>query len=749
MSRVLALGVALLVATAAQAAPREPGAAGSGPQASQQQQQQQAPPPAQQPPPQPPQKPDEQPPVYEEAVVVSASRVEQQIVNAPAAVSVITADVIATTPATNYAELLRSVPGVNISQTSARDYNITIRGASSTLSTSQLALVDGRSLYLDFFGFVAWDLLPMNSNEIRQIEVIRGPASAVWGANALNGVVNFISKTPRELAGDTVTIGVGGFDKSPGNTDSKTGGLYSINGTHARAVNDRWAYKISGGFFASDAFARPTGIIPGTQTPYPPFNNTDTNQPKVDGRADYDAPNGDYKVTVAGGYAGTGGIIHTGIGPFDMDNVGLSYGTVRYSRKALRLNFFTNILDGDATALLSVGLDGRQIPFIFNTKTFDFEAGNVNTIGTRQVISYGGNVRHNTFDLSIAPRGDNRTELGAYVQDELFLHDKVRLNLGARIDKFDVIEDPVFSPRVALMFKPHPDHSIRVSYNKAFRSPSLINNFLDVTIANQVNFAQISSILAPFGTFTFPVNALGNENLKEESTEVYELGYTGVIKKRATVTAAVYFSKNTDEIFFTQTNRYRALNPPPGWLAALPGVPPATALAILELLPPVCSSLTAPCTTGGLPSEFSYRNLGTNRNKGFELGIDGAVNQAVNVFANYSYQATPDPDFDLSEVNIPPKNRYNVGLNYSEGRYLGNIAVSFVDDAFFQDVLDARFHGPTKSYTQVNGAIGIRWADNKVTTTLKVINLTNEDIQSHVFGDVMKRQVIGELRFQF
>jgi len=719
--------------------------------------QQPATPPAQQPqPPPPPPKPDEpQPPVYEEAVVVSASRVEQQLVNAPATVSVLTSDTIESTPATNYAELLRAVPGVNISQTSARDFNITIRGAASTLSTSQLALIDGRSLYLDFFGFVAWDLLPMNTNEIRQIEVIRGPASAVWGANALNGVVNFISKTPRELAAeagrknnsDSVVVSFGGFDRSPKNTEADAGGMFGVNGTHATVVNDRWAYKFSAGFFGSDAFARPTGNIPTTSTPYPPFTNTGTKQPKFDTRFDYDAPEGKYKLVFAGGYAGTGGIIHTGIGPFDMDTVGLSYGTVRYSRKALRLNFFTNILDGDAQALLSVGLDGKPIPFAFNTKTFDFEAGNVNTIGTRQVISYGGNFRYNKFDLSIAPLGDDREEMGAYVQDELFLQEHVRLNLGARIDKFDVIEDPVFSPRVALILKPFADHAIRVSYNKAFRSPSLVNNFLDTTIVNQVNFGQINSALAPLGTFNFPIRAVGNRDLKEESTEAYEIGYTGVIKKRATISAAVYFTKNTDEIFFTQTGRYRALNPPPGWVAALPILPPASALGILEVLPPPCPSLTASCTTGGLPSEFSYRNLGTERNKGFEVGIDGAVNEAVNVFANYSYQALPDPDFDISEVNLPPTHRVNVGLNYSRNRYLGNVAVSYVDDAFFQDVLNLR--GPTAAYTQVNGAMGIRWADGKLTTTVKVINLTNEDIQSHVFGDIVKRQVIGELRFQF
>ncbi|HXG90560.1 MAG TPA: TonB-dependent receptor [Vicinamibacterales bacterium] len=468
---------------------------------------------AQQPqPPTPPPPPaeEETQPAYEEQVVVTASKVEQQLVNAPATVSVVTSDVITSSPATNYAELLRSVPGVNISQTSARDFNITLRGATSTLSTSQLALVDGRSLYLDFFGFVAWDLLPMNPNEIRQIEVIRGPASAVWGANALNGVVNFISKTPRELNGNSATISLGTFDRSVNDNDADAGSMFSINGTHARAVNDRWAYKVSAGAFTSDAFARPTGLIPGKTTPYPAFENKGTKQPKFDTRVDYDAPGGRYKLVFAGGYAGTEGIIHTGIGPFDMDGgVGLGYATMRYSRNALRVNFFTNLLNGDATALLSFGTNGRPIPFAFNTRTFDFEVGNASTIGTRQVLSYGGNARYNKFDLSIAPRGDNRTEFGAYVQDEIFLTNYLRLNVGARVDKFDVIDEAVFSPRVALILKPLPDHAIRLSYNKAFRSPSLINNYLDVTIINQLVLSQINPAFAPLGVFNFPVVATG------------------------------------------------------------------------------------------------------------------------------------------------------------------------------------------------------------------------------------------------
>jgi iron complex outermembrane receptor protein len=711
-----------------------------GPQAQQPQ------PPAQPEPPQRPQPPppEEQPPVYEEQVIVSATRVEQQLVNAPATVSVISTDTIASTPANNYAELMRTVPGVNISQTSARDINITMRSATSTLSTSVLAVLDGRSLYLDFFGFVAWDMVPMNPTEIRQIEVIRGPASAIWGASALSGVVNFISRSPRELAGDSLTISAGAFDRSVGDNEAGTGGLFSVYGTHARAPNDRWAYKVSAGYYGSDAYARPTGTIPnGTGTPYPSFPNEGTAQPKFDTRVDYDAPDGSYKLTFAGGYAGTEGIIHTGIGPFDMNSpTGLGYGTVRYSRGALRANFFTNILNGNATGLLAVGLDGRPLPFSFDTKTFDWELGNVNTIGTRQVLSYGGNFRYNQFDLSIAPRGDNRVEGGIYGQDEFFINDYLRLNLGARIDMFDVIDNPVFSPRIAFIVKPRPEHAIRVSYNKAFRAPSLVNNFLDTAIVNQVDLNRITPVFPPGTLYAFPIRAVGYEDLKEESVLAWEIGYTGVIRNRATVSAAWYWNKNEDGIFFTQTNRYRATNPPPRW-----PLPPA----VLELLPPPCLGRPPgdPCTDGGLPSEFSYRNLGQVINKGIELGIDAAVNAAWNVFANYSYQTDPDPDFDIDEVNLPPNNRFNVGFNYSQGRYLGNLSISYVDDAFWQDVLGDEYHGPTDAYTQVNGAFGVRWNADRITSTIKVINLFNQDIQSHVFGDILKIQVIGELRFQF
>ena len=72
--------------------------------------------------------------------------------------------------------------------------------------------------------------------------------------------------------------------------------------------------------------------------------------------------------------------------------------------------------------------------------------------------------------------------------------------------------------------------------------------------------------------------------------------------------------------------------------------------------------------------------------------------------------------------------------------------MNYSGDAFWQDVLDARYHGTTEAYTLVNGGFGLKWLGDQLTTTVKVINLLNEDVQQHVFGDILKRQVIGELQ---
>ena len=690
---------------------------------------------AQEPPPAP-QEPDE-PVTYEEQLVVTASRAEQQLVNAPAAVSLITTEAIQNSPATNIGDLLRAVPGLNVTQASARDINLTTRGATSTLATSQLALVDGRSVYLDFFGMVMWDLVPTNPNDIRQIEVIRGPASAIWGANAMTGVVNVITKTPRELAaqgGTTLTIGAGAFNRSVNDNDADGGSLFYVNGSHAAAVNDRWAFKLSAGYFTQDPLPRPAGTIPNTfRTPYPPYTNTGTSQPKFDARVDYDIAGGG-AVTVSGGVAGTEGIIHSGIGPFDISSDSrLTYFSTRYQNGGRRIAFFTNLLNGDASNLLARGPTGLPLPLVFDTRTFDVEASDVRPVGASQVLTFGGNFRRNTFDISLAPVGDDRSEGGGFIQDEIFFGDHFRWVVGGRLDKFSSIDDAVFSPRTTFMVKPDAAQTFRVSFNRAFRAPSFINNNIDTTILNEINLGALSPALA---RFVFPIHAVGNPDLRQETMTAYEAGYTGIIRSRATVTAAVYWNTTKDGILFTPVAVYTPAGPPPGLAPVLVGV-------LASLTPPVL-----------LPSRFTYLNLGTIKDKGLELGVDAAVNQYVNVFTNYSFQAKPIAEdlpagTTINDINWPAKNRVNAGFNFSYSRFLGNLAASYTGEAYWQDVLDARYAGTTEAYTLVNGGFGVRWSGQRVVTSIKFTNLTNQEVLQHIFGDVLKRQVVGEVRLTF
>lgn len=696
------------------------------------------------------QEPD-RPPTFEEQVVVSASRAEEELVNAPAAVSLVTAETIANSPATNMGDLLRAVPGLNVTQVSARDINLTTRGATATLATSQLALVDGRSIYLDFFGMVMWDLVPTNMNEIRQIEVVRGPASAVWGANAMSGVVNVITKTPRQLAadhgGNSVVIGAGAFNRSVTGRDEDSGSLFYVNGSHARAVDERWSYKLSAGYFTQDPLPRPTGTIPNAfSTPYPDFENEGTSQPKFDGRLDYDFAGDRGRLTFAGGFAGTEGLIHSGIGPFDIaSESNLTYFSARYQNGGRRLAFFTNLLDGNASNLLARGITGQPLELIFDTKTFDVDAADTRTIGTHHVLDFGGNFRHNTFDISIAPNGEDRNEGGAYIQDEIFLGDHFRWVIGGRLDKFSSIDDAVFSPRTTFMVKPTASQTIRVSFNRAFRAPSFINNHIDVRILNQVDLSPLAPLLpAPLQPlvrtpFVFPIHAEGAPDLREETLTAYELGYTGSIRD-VNLTASVYWNRTKDGIYFTPVAAYSAASPPPTW-------PPLLPTSILTLL----ATRTPPVI---LPSRFTYLNLGTIEDKGVELGVDTSLNRYVNVFANYSHQWMPEvedlpPGTSITDINWPAENRFNAGFDFSYSRFLGNLSVHFTDEAYWQDVLDVRYAGTTDAFTMVNAGFGVRWLGERVTTSVKVVNLGNEDVQQHIFGDILKRQVVGEVRVGF
>lgn len=646
-------------------------------------------------------------PKIQEVMVVTASRTEQLVHDVPAAVSVLTAQDLEALPTHDYGDVLRTLPGVNVTQISARDIQVTSRGATNSLAANQLVLLDGRTLYLDFFGFVMWDFLPVDMTELKQIEVVRGPGSAVWGANAMAGVINLISKRPSELAGTSVMLG-------GGNRGAVFGSV--MHG----GVSDRLGYKVSASYLRQDAFGRPTGLVPGTTTPYPSFANEGTVQPKGDLRLDYDLSDASY-VSLSGGYAGTDGLVHSGIGPFDIERgASMKYGKAEWTRGALRAGAFVNILDVNSTNLLAIGVNGRPIEFAFKTNTYSVDATNTTAVRQRHVLTYGVSARHNDFELSIAPLGRERDERGVFLQDEI-LFGNARIVAGARWDDMDPI-GTVISPRAAFLYSPAPSQTVRVSFSRAFRSPSVINNYLDTAILNLITL--------PTGQYVFPTRAFGNPDLTEERMDAYEVGYVGTLAGGLTVSGSIYRNQRKNSTDFYPASFYSAAAPPPGW-------------------PLPVAFLDAPPLRNALPSSYSYRNVGEIVDKGIEIALNKRSTGGWSWFANYTYQANPEvKGISADEINVAPAHRANAGAAWDIARYFVHADVTYQDEAIWRDVLDARYWGPTESFVSVGAALGMRVTDN-ATVSLTGTNLFDERIQQHVFGDIISRRVTAKVQLRY
>lgn len=649
-----------------------------------------------------------------ETIVVTAARTRQRLADAPAAVTVLSADDIARNPGDDYGDLLRTVPGLNVSQTSVRDINMTARGATGTLANSQLVLLDGRSVYLDFFGIVMWDLLPVQADEIDRIEVVRGPGGAVWGANAMTGVVNVITKRPKDMPGTTVVVGT------------------PYASVVSAAASGNFSYKLSAGYFSQPSYDRPTGVVPGSNPPqtYPDFENAGTQQRRVNLRFDWDIDEG--YVSVAGGTATTDGILHSGIGPFDIHrDSSLSYLKADWYRADAHVGVSGAFLDGNADNLLTLASSGQPLSFLFSTDTYDLDASNTTSVGSRHILTYGSNYRSSAFDLDIAPAASSRNEWGAFLQDEISLADRLRLIIGARYDDVDPLKDGIVTPRTSLLIDLARDHVFRISYNEAFRTPSAINNYLDVGILQQL------------GPMFVGADAIGSGTLGEEQLTAYELGYVGEFNNGMSVTVSAYRNEIDDAVDFYVRDVYGPSNLP----VASPTLPAAVIPCFL--FSPGTGPIT--CPFGGLaglvPSDYSYRNVGSTVNKGIEFSVEQDIADWT-WFLNFSWQNEPEiSGVESTDINVPPEWRLNAGVSRDVGKHFWSIVANYQDEAYWADVLYAR--AATDPFTQVNATLGWRFRNERFSLKLIAQNVFDQRVQQHIFGDILSRKVAAQISYTF
>jgi iron complex outermembrane receptor protein len=436
--------------------------------------------------------------IYEE-VVVSASRQATAPADAPAATTIITAEEIRLSGASNLPDLLRRVPGISILTMGAGNANLAMRGFNQRISNKLLTLVDGRNTYLDFLGGSFHPTFTIDLRDIERIEIIRGPGSTLYGANAFGGVVNIITKAPGADDGGQVFVSGGSGNTLQGNLQwSGRKGIFGWRGSLGYEQTDRYERE-----FAERADYAPT---------------TDD----VDLALRAVRANGAVRI-VPGPKTSigiSGGINHVydnffAIGLFRDFQMRALVGDLRTDVRlgGLSVRAFWNSFRAEAAPTWQPvgGLDLSTDPV---SHVVDVEAaynGSATLGPVRQDFAVGGGYRLKTIDWSYLDGPHTEQHLSGFLEDRITFVPQLVAVVGFRFDQHPLVGFTP-SPRGAVLVKPTPGQALRISAGTAFRTPTFLESYLDLVV--------------PTGVVTgVGVRSLGNTDLEPENIFSVEGGY--------------------------------------------------------------------------------------------------------------------------------------------------------------------------------------------------------------------------------
>ena len=444
-------------------------------------------------------------------LVVSASKRPEKAVDAPARVEVVSQAEIQARPATTPVEHLRSVPGVDIAQTGVQSSNVVARGFNNIFSGALHALTDNRiagvpSLRVNFLHFV-----PSNNEDIARMEVVLGPGAALYGPNTANGILHIITRSP--LDEQSTTASLAGGTRNVLHGEFRTSHLISprlgikISGQYLQA--EEWEFTDAAelaergavtanpavyranlinatGISAADADARMARI--GTR-------DFDISRWSVEGRADWQLATGTTAIFSAGTTTAANGIELTGLGAAQVEDWRYSYYQARLNSGRLFAQVYLNQSNAGDTYLLR---NGAPIVDESTLLVGQLQHG-LSMWSGRQSFTYGADYLLTTPRTGGTINGwyeedDGTNEFGAYLQSETELSSRLELVLAGRVDLHSALPDPVFSPRAALVFKPSEGQALRIAFNRAFSTPSSLNQFLDLGSALPGTDAQTAAL---------------------------------------------------------------------------------------------------------------------------------------------------------------------------------------------------------------------------------------------------------------
>ena len=437
--------------------------------------------------------------------VTTVSRGESTIGRSPAAVFVITTEMIRRSGATSIPEVLRLVPGLQVARIDAHRWAIGVRGFNQEFSNKLLVMMDGRAIYSPLFSGVRWDQLDPMLEDIERIEVVRGPAAAMWGSNAMNGVINIISKHARDTQGTVVSGGWGTED--PGFGAIRFGGMFGQD-THYRV------------YAKGQAFGN---------TKFPDSSSSEDSWQRFQTGFRIDAqPSDEDRFTLQG---------DLGFGePRELFN---PFGTASIVPDTIRhwtanvVGRWTHTLgpDSDFTVQAYYDYTKRQV---FNQSerlnTFDVDFQHHLRWGDRHALTWGGGYRltmDETFfaaPISFDERNRNIHLGRVFLRDDIKLVDeRLSLTLGSQAEYYS-FSGFDYQPTARLTWTPTTRQTAWAAVSRALRTPSRADNDLRVST-------------------TVPPRSINpNKNLNPERVLSYELGYRAQLHERFSVDMALFYS---------------------------------------------------------------------------------------------------------------------------------------------------------------------------------------------------------------
>ncbi len=462
----------------------------------------------------------------EEENVSIASRYEQPISQAPSNVYVITDEDIRQSGAIDLPTILRRVPGIEVMQMTGADFNVSARGDNQPFANKMLVMVDGRSIYLDVQGIVYWKSIPVTLPEIKRIEVLKGPAAAMYGFNAFDGVINIITKTPEEMKGTTLQFGGGEL------------GTISSAAIHAGTVG-KFGYRLSVGRDQTQQWRDHDALA---------FRSHKFNVQT------------DYALSAVSKLQVSGGLIETNrfdgqVGEITSNSVRPSFGyaNVLYERGALLVRAWWSGYTDDATInpspqlvnLIRITDRNGSSTNPFSANTYNVDVQHAADLWSTNRLLYGINYRHNSLSSSATDQFSREDRLGLFIQDEWRPTAALTVVAGVRYDLHTQING-TWSPRIALLYQPIEGHTFHASGSVAYRPPTLFESHQDQRVTTTIP-TGLPPPFPPSVSSTVPV--IGNSLLDPEQIISYEVGYQGWYwKHRLRVRTNLFFNHISDLI---------------------------------------------------------------------------------------------------------------------------------------------------------------------------------------------------------